>query len=669
MSPHWFSLRRSHKSSDLSKRRPYVYSPLQASSKKIRLLTLLPGPFGTDIHCQLHKTDLHRNSPPLYEALSYAWGSEEDLVVIQIGKGTLSVRKNLADALQHLRYPDRPRTLWIDAICVNQQDLDERSQQVQRMAGIYIRAQCVVVWLGSEAEDSSWALRTLNRIGSMIDPDWSDNSMKPSDEARAAGELHWADRNAFMPYINRELDPVHRLLERAWFERLWIRQEIGLATNAVLMCGAEDIPWSRFRNAIFYLDIKAINNSRVVDDYLKFWDRVRMAYVLCDQSPRFSLRQQIERTKVCECADPRDRIYAVLSISVPQEGVKIIVDYRKSTEEVYQDVVLQHFKRRLFMLTDCEMQNPLSGRPSWAPNWAIRCLTDPLPLIRAGGNSDSKVKHMGGNVLQVIGVIVTGIKTVECITFSKSEEAEVITAIQRLAPPGVDLNSEHGIDIYCQTLICDEFSDYYDPPFGSYLKFEACHEALRSLLGMDRQSSLAVQRREFLSYAFMNMHDRSFFWTEDGRMGLGPGLARATDKIVVLPGCPAPMILRPSHNGNGRYRVVGECFIHDLMNGEALLGPLPEGYQPIRKLDRTDGVYYEAYQDNRTGNIQDEDPRFCLLQSEVREDGVRRVYPTGFPRNIGDKGYTGLKTWTKRFIGEGEEVEVMRNDLQPFLLE
>ena len=103
---------------------------------------------------------------------------------------------------------------------MNQQDLEERSQQVPRMADIYTLAQCVVVWLGPEAEDSSRTLRTLDKIGSMIDPDWSDGSMKPSDEAKAAGELHWADRNAFIPYKNKKLDPVHRLLERAWFERL-----------------------------------------------------------------------------------------------------------------------------------------------------------------------------------------------------------------------------------------------------------------------------------------------------------------------------------------------------------------------------------------------------------------------------------------------------------------
>jgi hypothetical protein len=249
----------------------------------------------------------------------------------------------------------------------------------------------------------------------------------------------------------------------------------------------------------------------VVDEFLEFSDRVRMTRNLCDQKHWFSLGQQIERTKYCKCADPRDRIYAVLSIS-SLEGVKIIVDYRKSTDEVYQDVVLQHFKWHLFMLTDCEMQNPLSGRPSWVPNWAIRRLTNPLPSGRAGGNSDSKVKHMGGNVLQVIGVVLAVIKTAECMTFPERNSAEVVVAIQRLAPPGLNSNNDHGIDIYCRTLLCGQFRNYFDPPFASYaLKFEECRELLRSLLGIDRQLPPAVHRLEFLFRAITTVNDRTFF--------------------------------------------------------------------------------------------------------------------------------------------------------------
>ena len=107
-----------HKLRNTSKKQPYVYSPLRASSEEIRLLTLLPGPFGTMVQCELYTTNLDKHSPPCYEALSYAWGSEEDPVAIHLGDGSLSVTQNLGIALQHLRYPDRSRTLWIDAICL-----------------------------------------------------------------------------------------------------------------------------------------------------------------------------------------------------------------------------------------------------------------------------------------------------------------------------------------------------------------------------------------------------------------------------------------------------------------------------------------------------------------------------------------------------------------------
>ena len=197
-----------------SKKHSYLYSPLQASSEEIRLLTLLPGPFGTAIQCELHTTNLNKDSPPRYEALSYAWGSEEDPVIIYIEKGTLPVTQNLAGALQHLRYPDRSRTLWIDAICVNQKDLSERSQQVARMADIYTLADCVVVWLGPEADDSPRILRMFEAIGSMIDADWMDLTMKPSKKAISTGDLHWADETAKMPFQNGELNSAVHLLAR-----------------------------------------------------------------------------------------------------------------------------------------------------------------------------------------------------------------------------------------------------------------------------------------------------------------------------------------------------------------------------------------------------------------------------------------------------------------------
>jgi hypothetical protein len=154
-------------------------------------------------------------------------------------------------------------------------------------------------------------------------------------------------------------------------------------------------------------------------------------------------------------------------------------------------------------------------------------------------------------------------------------------------------------------------------------------------------------------------------------MGLGPPLAKQTDEVVVFPRCPKPMILRLSGTSIDRYQVVGECFIADLMDREAVLRPFPQGYQCIRKLDSTDRAFYYMYWDNRTGIFQDKDPRFRLLESDLQEDGVRRVYPTRVPRNPGDRNHAEIQAWTKRYPGEGEELRIMihKNELQSFLLE
>ena len=137
---------------------------------------------------------------PNYEALSYTWGSSENPTIVQIASissfcsanhihclikewgdyvrneihnsGSLSVTQNLAEALRHLRKEDDFRALWVDAICVNQQDLTERSQQVRRMADIYRSARQVLVWLGPGSADSSLAMDTLFSLGSQIDVDW-----------------------------------------------------------------------------------------------------------------------------------------------------------------------------------------------------------------------------------------------------------------------------------------------------------------------------------------------------------------------------------------------------------------------------------------------------------------------------------------------------------------
>lgn len=115
----------------------HVYTNLDEAANEIRLVTILPGISGSDIVIDLHNIRLRQNEPtPSFEALSYTWGSAKDAVEVQIGDNTsnvLSITKNLHVALQNLRLTDRPRVFWIDSVCVNQDNLQERGHQVRRM--------------------------------------------------------------------------------------------------------------------------------------------------------------------------------------------------------------------------------------------------------------------------------------------------------------------------------------------------------------------------------------------------------------------------------------------------------------------------------------------------------------------------------------------------------
>jgi hypothetical protein len=202
---------------------PYSYIPLNKSAHTIRLLTLLPGHFGEDIHVRLSIQTLTQKYTPSYEALSYAWGIAEDPTNIYVSEAkdyVLSVTKNLACALDHLRLKDTSRTLWIDAICVDQENLEERGHQVGRMADIYRWAERVIVWIGPEQDDSSLAMDMLRNLGTNIEVDWYLGLMKPSKKAEMGGETHWSDRSVVLPFKSDDGIPIRNLIYRSWFEAL-----------------------------------------------------------------------------------------------------------------------------------------------------------------------------------------------------------------------------------------------------------------------------------------------------------------------------------------------------------------------------------------------------------------------------------------------------------------
>ncbi|RYO87404.1 hypothetical protein DL762_004234 [Monosporascus cannonballus] len=218
----------------------YRYNPLPTTAKLIRLLTIYPGSRTDDVHIELQGTpvDLDDEHLAFYEALSYTWGSEDDSVMVKFGPdGRLrySVTRNLADALPYLRYPDRARTIWIDAICIDQKNEAEKSIQVAMMGEVFHKTSRVVAWLGLETDTTRRAIDLFEEIGSQVDiVGWSTGTLRPTP---AAHDRTLGDRSLPLRATSDDIRAIKDIFERPWFRRLWVRQEVNLARSAHVQVG------------------------------------------------------------------------------------------------------------------------------------------------------------------------------------------------------------------------------------------------------------------------------------------------------------------------------------------------------------------------------------------------------------------------------------------------
>ncbi|KAK0654917.1 heterokaryon incompatibility protein-domain-containing protein [Cercophora newfieldiana] len=206
---------------------PYGYSPLPENH--IRLLQLLPSRDETStIECKLVNYHLlvPRRGAHLYEAVSYVWGNPPNTHSIVADGAHLSIRQNCHAMLARLRDPALPRFLWVDAVCINQDDNDEKTDQVQLMTWIYASARGVIVWLeepvGTEA-------RADDEGRGEIAP-----ALQLVRLAAAEGPGQVLDLEA-------SRDKIDRLSRCSWFRRIWVLQEVAAARRVEIICHDEEL--------------------------------------------------------------------------------------------------------------------------------------------------------------------------------------------------------------------------------------------------------------------------------------------------------------------------------------------------------------------------------------------------------------------------------------------
>ena len=639
---------------------PYEYSALDEDASEIRLMTLLPGRFKDDISITLKTVTLTKEHTPQYEALSYVWGSPENPIDISVKagapehpetfslldhsterrldtyiQGTISVTQNLATALPYLRKEDESRVFWIDAICVNQQDLAERGRQVKRMAAVYSMASQVIVWLGPESQNSTLALRAIDSLGSQLRVNWRNHEMT----SVSTGKVIIQDNDPFNDH--RIMESVGNLLRRSWFERLWIWQEVRLAREAYLFCGNEGVPWETLRRAVTYLrrvswpnwTNHGITRCCKISDY-----RGTIADAFSH------LDSVLDAARSASCSDPRDKIFAVLSLARESHTWGMDADYSKPAEAVFQDLVLHYTSniQSLDILTHCELRDDTGGMelPTWVPNWTVPRLCEPITLAASCRKSKPQVRYQDRRVLAATGVHVAIIKCVENLPQSALPDQlpyrhEVEDAIRALVVPKIKSLSlserEATLTSLCRTFGCNVFAERLSPPSPNLVSFEHSRKYMHRMIDATRDTALDDSQGgpSYLARVGAVIGGRSFFTTDDGYIGLAPTAIKPGDHVCVILGCQSPFVLRPC--GDGSHKVVGECYIDGFMESAACLGPLPSNWQLVLRYFEEYSNYSYAFLNHHTGECQIEDPRLEPLPagwyiSDHEEEDAWNIY-------------------------------------------
>lgn len=591
--------------------RDYEYKPLLED--ETRVLVLLPGKRDEIIQCRL--VPLSIKAPQTsYEALSYYGGDMRASKEIRIQCMKQRHRRSLKDfvrakrfipaslhsALLHLRDPSFQINLWVDNLCINMNDNRERSHQVSNMGKIYQQASNVCVWLGESNESTKLALNFIPRILNLSSLDSEVQDQSKLDSWRSLRDL----------------------MSREWFHRRWVIQELAFAKNSTIHCGDDILHWADFADAVG-LFISRIDKIKQIPDrphggrrseigWSIFAERiVEFNQSLIQRSdhggqfePTFNLETLLWTFKDFECTDPRDRVYSLLALArdVPplewnnagsDTGISSL-DYEADITDVFQRCVMHCVSVSNSLDIICRPWAPITaGR---LPSWIATIAGSAFGVLEDGSfgrkNCDSFVgspnrktynasagRSLMEHELSQGSLLVRGLK-VDTIAACLPRASGGIVWREALHMAGWNEQSDKFDAVpekLWRTLVADRSPDG-SPPKSWYQRACLYTLAQTSSTGVVDTSALIQSGGpsimvEFLERVQSVVWNRKFFTTSNKTLfGLGPDGLQSGDVVAVLYGCSVPVVLRAVENRT-YYKLVGECYIHGLMDGQAVKDP------------------------------------------------------------------------------------------------
>ncbi|KIM96073.1 hypothetical protein OIDMADRAFT_132811, partial [Oidiodendron maius Zn] len=292
----------------------FEYKPIILEGPAFRLLRVLKGRDDDPIQCQLFESKIPSSEDiSNYAALSYTWGSTSRPCDIIINDSRMTVTKSVYLALRNLRYREKDRVLWVDALSINQSDKNEQGQQVQQMGSIYSKAERVIIWLGEATYNTDYEISDKQLVDTWLAVV---RDLRPDQKALLVKGLQ-------------------SLLHRNWFKRVWVIQETGNARAADIVCGNKSVLASTFARMPSLLGITLDLHCQSIIDIMpgslrdsSWWAKKRDLYIMLD------------KFRDSEATDPKDKIYALLGISSDACNTNLLrADYRKSLQDTIFDTV------------------------------------------------------------------------------------------------------------------------------------------------------------------------------------------------------------------------------------------------------------------------------------------------------------------------------------------
>lgn len=637
----------------------YQYQPLHSEGApdpdlpRIRLAQILPGAPQDPVLVELSVVALPPASPPAYEALSYVWGTQREhegedgwhcsVSIIASTKpaghpvvAQLHITHNLEVALRSLRPPPEasPRRMWIDAVCIDQSNIDERSSQIPIMGHIFRLASRVVVWLGPAEDTSDEACDLLAAVSERVTSLGTPCTVQPKPGSSITpGQIHRSD---WCPWDSRQATAIYNLLRRPWFERVWVRQEIGLASPAsIVACGTKTVSWPCFKEALLFVLAKSNALPLSAEDWPRFVDLCGVLEPIAMFKGPLDFCELRQYISPARCADDRDRVYAVLSLlGASGADMEIVPDYRLPPTRVYVDATAKWIgaHRSLDILRFCGEVTASSNvdsegvsPPSWVLDPRTRPGASPLenhPAYVYGPLHNAVPFHLdlseaGKETLRVSAARISSVRSVH--PFVGLAYADAITNIRFALPP--DFSTATYVDgatpmleAYCAALgagrllrrrdLTPEMIQLYHGSQSIPALYEDTLDLMRLVFSSGQQAATEHGRWTLTTIFSGTASNRVLIVTDDGHVGLGPKGTRSGDSVYAVLGCTSPLLLRASgasseeeeeeEHAETRFGIVGECYCHAFMASEAILGPLPGGTRIVQTME-PGGSHYECF--------------------------------------------------------------------------